>query len=197
MNSMKTRIAFISLLSAAALSSSAQIYTGKSHDISFFSDGPIEDIYAVTKSAQFILSATKNEVAIKITVKGFDFDKELMEEHFNEKYMETDKKGPKDAKGNDTYPNRYATFSGKINETVDYKKDGVYKVTVTGKLYIHGVEKERTISGTITVKGSEVYIESKFTVALKDHKIEIPTLVAQNIAETVDVTIKSTLILAK
>lgn len=158
----------------------AQIYMGKTCEISFFSDGPIEDIAAKNTTAKPILNTTTNDIAIKITIKGFDFDKELMEEHFNEKYLESDK-----------YP--YATFSGKINEKVDYKTDGVTKVTVTGKLNIHNVEQVRTIDGTITVKGGEIQLDCKFIVAMKDHKVEIPTLVAQNIAETVEVTIKSTL----
>ncbi|MBI4930628.1 MAG: YceI family protein [Bacteroidetes bacterium] len=159
------------------VSSHAQIYIGKTCEVSFFSDGPIEDIAATSKSAQVILNSAKNEIAIKVTIKGFDFEKKLMQEHFNEKYMESDK-----------YP--YATFTGKINDTIDYMKEGVYKVTVGGKLNLHGVEKERTIQGTLTIKGEEITIDSKFMVALKEHNIEIPTLVAQNIAEIVEVTIK-------
>ena len=158
----------------------AQIYMGKTCEISFFSDGPIEDISAKNTTAKPILNTSTNDIAVKITIKGFHFEKALMEEHFNEKYMESDK-----------FP--YSTFSGKINEKIDYTKEGTSKVTVTGKLSLHGVEKERTIDGTITIKDGEIFIESKFNVALKDHKIEIPTLVAQNIAEIVEVTIKSTL----
>ena len=158
----------------------AQIYLGKTCEISFYSKGPIEDIAAINKSSKPIFNAANGEVAIKITIKGFEFDKKLMEEHFNEKYMESDK-----------YP--YATFGGKVNEKIDYKKDGTNKVTVTGKLTMHGVEKERTVDGTVTVKGGEIIFDSKFMVALKDHKVEIPTLVAQNIAETVEVTVRSTL----
>lgn len=177
---MKAKIIFLSAFIFSAVFSKAQIYSGKSYEVSFFSDGPIEDIAATSKSAQVIMNAAKNEIAIKVTIKGFDFEKELMQEHFNEKYLESDK-----------YP--YATFSGKIKDTIDYKKDGAYKVTVAGKLNLHGVEKERTIQGTLTVKGAEITINSKFMVALKDHKIEIPSLVTQNIAEIVEVTLKITL----
>jgi hypothetical protein len=158
----------------------AQIYLGKTCDIRFYSSGPIEDISAINKTAKPIFNAATGEVAIKITIKGFEFDKKLMEEHFNEKYMESDK-----------YP--YATFTGKVNEQIDYKKDGTYKATVTGKLSIHGVEKDRTIEGIVTIKRGEISFNSKFNVALKDHNITIPTLVAQNVAEIVQVTIKSTL----
>ena len=177
---MKTKLFFLSSALAASFYSYSQIYTGKSYEIGFFSHGPIEDIAATSKSAQVMMNTAKNDVAVKVTVKGFTFEKKLMQEHFNEKYMESDK-----------FP--YASFSGKIKDTIDYKKDGVYKVTVTGKLNMHGVEKERTIPGTITVKGGEISIDSKFMVALKDHNIEIPSLVSQNIAELVEVTIKSTL----
>jgi len=177
---MKEKIIFLSALIFSAVFSKAQIYMGKSYEVSFFSDGPIEDIAATSKSAQVILNSAKNEIAIKVTIKGFDFEKELMQEHFNEKYLESDK-----------YP--YATFSGKIKDTIDYKKDGIYKVAVVGKLKMHDVEKERTIQGTLLVKGGEITIESKFIVALKDHKIEIPSLMTQNIAEMVEVTLKLTL----
>ena len=64
-----------------------------------------------------------------------------MEEHFNENYLETEK-----------YPK--ASFNGNINEEVDLSKDGTYEVTATGKLLIHGIEKERTLTGTITRNGN-------------------------------------------
>lgn len=178
---MKSKHIFtiLALLSASTLLN-AQIYLGKTCEIKIFSDGPIEDIDALNTTSKPILNTATNDFAVKITIKGFNFDKELMEEHFNEKYMESDK-----------IP--YSTFAGKINEKIDYKTDGVHKVTVTGKLKIHDVEKERTIDGTLTVKGGEILVESKFIVALKDHNVEIPTLVAQNISETIEVTVKSTL----
>lgn len=179
---MKTKkLIFLLVLTVGFVQLKAQIYMGKTSEIVFFSKGPIEDITAKNNTARPILNTATNEVAVKVTIKGFEFEKKLMEEHFNEKYMESDK-----------YP--YAIFSGKINEAIDFKKEGIYKITVTGKLTIHGVEKERTIEGTLTIKGAEIAFDSKFNVALKDHKIEIPTLVAQNIAEVVDVTIKTSLI---
>lgn len=177
---MKIKIFLAIALPFIVCSAPAQIYLGKTCEISFFSHGPIEDIAAKNTTTKPLLNTATNDIAYKITIKGFDFDKEVMEEHFNEKYLESDK-----------YPN--ATFSGKINEKIDYKTDGVHKVTVTGKLKIHDVEKERTIPGTISIKGGEVSVESKFIVTLKDHNIEIPSIVAQNIAEMVEVTIKSTL----
>jgi hypothetical protein len=175
------KILLIAIISFGSMMLKAQIYMGKTCDISFFSKGPIEDIYAINKSSKPILNTATNEVAIKITIKGFVFDDKLMEEHFNEKYLESD-----------VYP--YAIFTGKINEKIaDFKKDGTYNVTVTGKLTMHGVEKEITINAVASVKDEIITFESKFFIALKDYKIEVPRLVAQNIAEQVEVTVKGTL----
>jgi hypothetical protein len=179
---MKTKkIVLIALISLGSIMMKAQIYMGKTCDISFFSKGPIEDIYAISKSTKPILNTATNEVAIKITIKGFVFEDKLMEEHFNEKYLESDK-----------YP--YAVFAGKINEKIaDYKKDGTYNVTVTGKLTMHGTEKPITINAVATIKDQIITFESKFFIALKDYNIEVPSIVAQNIAEQVEVTVKGTL----
>ena len=178
---MKLKHIFLfSVLLLAGTTLHAQIFMGKTCEITFFSNGPVEDITAKSTSSKPILNTKTNEIAVKVTIKGFVFDKKLMEEHFNEKYMESDK-----------FP--YATFSGKINELVDYTKDSTHKVTVTGKLNMHGVEKNRTIDGTLTVKGGEISVKSNFNIAMKDHNIDIPSLVTDNIAEVVEVTIKSIL----
>jgi hypothetical protein len=177
---MKTKIFFSIIFLSISACAISQIYLAKTCEISFFSKGPIEDISAVNTSAKPILNTASGEIAVKVTIRGFVFKKKLMEEHFNEKYLESDK-----------YP--YSTFTGKINEAIDYTKDSVIKVTVTGKLNIHGVEKEYTVPGTITIKGKEIIIESKFNVALKDHNITIPKIVTQNIAEIVEVKVNATL----
>lgn len=152
----------------------AQIYTAKTCNISFFSEAPLENIEAKNSAAKPIFNTNSNELALRVPIKGFMFDKTLMQEHFNENYMESEK-----------YP--YSSFKGKINETIDYTKDGTHKVTVTGKLDMHGVEKDRTIPGTLTIKGNEITLNTEYDVKLADHKIEIPKLVFQNISESVKV----------
>ena len=176
----KPSILFIIACSMSMLLS-AQIYTGKSTEISFFSAAPLENITAINKVSKPLLNTKTGDVKIKIPVTGFIFEKPLMQEHFNENYMESDK-----------FPD--ASFTGKIEEKIDFTKDGTHKVNIKGKLLIHGVEKERTLTATLTIKNGEIAVESKFTVNLKEHKITIPELVFQKIAETVDVTVKSTLI---
>lgn len=104
-----------------------------------------------------------------------------MQEHFNENYMESGK-----------FPN--ATFKGTIEGTFDLNKNGSYPVTAKGELDIHGIKQQRTIPATIEVKDKSVKISSKFKVKLADHKIEIPTIVFNKIAEEIEVSIQSDLV---
>lgn len=168
------------MLAALANIALAQIFIARTCEISFFSASPLENIEAVNKAAKPIINTSTNDVAVKIAVMAFVFPKPLMQEHFNENYMESDK-----------YPD--AIFKGKINEKIDWTKDGEYKVTVTGKLNMHGVEKERTIEGVVKINGSEITITSTFNIHIADHGIKVPSLYVQNIAEDVEVKLNAVL----
>ena len=102
-----------------------------------------------------------------------------MQEHFNENYMESDRF-------------RYATFSGKIRERVDWERDGRYPVTVVGTLDIHGVAKPYTVPATVTVNGSSVTAKANFNIRVADHGVKIPRIVIKNIAEVVEVDVLAT-----
>lgn len=172
---------------------SAQIYTAKkgATNISFFSAAPLEDIEAVNKDASIVLKASTGDMQIRIPIQNFKFKNALMEEHFNENYLETEKKV--EVNGVATYPNRYCEFKGKINEKVDYAKEGETKVTVTGKLDLHGVSKDVTLSGTITKEGNDYKLYCKFKIKVADYNIKVPSMYVKNIAEEVDVTFVTTL----
>lgn len=174
-------LVFVTLL-LAVLPMDAQIYTAKDGStlISFFSSAPLEDIEAQNKGAVIIYKATTNDIQIRVSIQNFKFKNALMEEHFNENYMESTR-----------FPN--AEFRGKINEAFDQSKDGENKVTITGIMDIHGVKKEMTLNGTITKIGNEFKIQSKFQVRVADHNIKVPSMYVKNIAEVVDVNISSTL----
>src|SRR6188508_115699 len=98
----------------------SQIYTAKAGatTITFFSEAPMENIEAVNKGASIVLRSTTGDIQIRVTMENFKFKNALMKEHFNENYIETEKKV--EVNGTDTYPNRYAEFKGLINEPVDY-----------------------------------------------------------------------------
>ncbi len=176
---MKTLKSFISICLFQLLFSQlifSQKYSSSGSEIGFFSEAPLEKIQATNKEGKSVLNASTKEIAFAVAIRGFHFEKPLMEEHFNENYLESDKF-------------KTATFKAKINEDIDFKKDGVYDATSTGKMNIHGVEKDYTIPGKITIKGGKIAIDSKFRVKVADHKIDIPQLVIKNIAEEVEVTV--------
>lgn len=143
---------------------------------SIFSEAPLENIEAVSQKGISVYNVENGEIQFNIPIKSLQFKKGLMEEHFNENYMESDK-----------YP--FAKFKGKVNQAIDLSKNGDYQVTVSGDLDVHGVKKTRTINGTIKVYNGAVSVFSKFDVLCKDHNIKIPRLVFQKIAESILVTI--------
>lgn len=181
---MKKYILSLSLCVILFFGAKAQLYSTLAGNVSFFSVTPVENIEGRSQKALAVMSTEKREMAFSIPNTSFQFRNKLMEEHFNEKYMESEK-----------YPN--STFKGKINESVDLTKDGDYPVTVTGKLNVHGVEKERTIGGNIIVKEGKLNLKSEFKVLLKDHNIEIPNLVMAKIAEEISVTVDAVLLQKK
>lgn len=158
----------------------AQMWQSQSMEVQMHSYTPMEDIQGSNKRGHALMN-NKQEIAILLTNTLFEFQNKLMEEHFNEKYMESEK-----------YPN--SAFRGKINETIDFTKDGDHNVTVTGKLNIHGVDAMRTIPGTISIKNGLITMKSTFKVKCVDHKIEIPTLVVAKVAEEIDVTVNMVMV---
>jgi hypothetical protein len=159
----------------------AQLMKGDKSSASFFSKTPLEDIDAKNTNIVSVMNKNTKDIQIQVVIKGFVFKSALMQEHFNENYMESEK-----------FP--ISTFKGKLNETIDFAKEGTTKVTVSGKLDMHGVTKEVTIPGTITIKGESLTIDTRFPVKLEDYNIKVPSLYVKNIAETVDVTLTSTLL---
>ena len=149
-----------------------QTSTGK---IDFFSKTPVEDIEAHSKAVGAIVNTETGQLVFKVPIRTFRFPNGLMEEHFNENYMESEK-----------FPD--GTFSGKIEPLIDFTKEGVYNVKAKGKLKIHGVEVEREFTGTIRVNGSETAtLESEMEITLADHDIKRPSLVFVKIAEKIAV----------
>jgi hypothetical protein len=173
---MRTITIIIYLLVSTISISAQDLYKATDGEISFFSEAPVENISAINKDVKALINAKNAEVAFIVTNVGFKFEKPLMEEHFNENYMESHKY-------------KVSVFKGKIIDEVDFTKDGTYEVTAKGTLDIHGVTVEREIKGTLTISNGKINLTTEFDVALKDHKIKIPSVVVKNIAEVVKVTV--------
>lgn len=174
---MKSLICTIVLAICIPLFSQAQkakIYICQNGTASLYSETPIENITANSNLLNVILNTNTNEINYLVAMKSFKFTKSLMQEHFNEKYVESDK-----------FPN--AIFKGKINENINWNKNGVFNITSTGLLTIHGVDKMHTEKGTLTIKDGKYTIEGNFVVKLVEHNIEIPKIVITQIAESINV----------
>lgn len=156
----------------------AQNYITKTGKISFFSSAPLENIEATNDQVNAALDLTTGDFVVKVLMKSFEFKKSLMQEHFNENYVESD-----------TYPN--ASFVGKIVNVkdIDVTKDGTVNVNVEGNLTIHGVTKKIDAKGTFEIKSGVLSGISKFTITLKDYNISIPNTVVNNISKTIDITV--------
>lgn len=161
------------------------LFVAEKMNTSFFSEARMENIQATsTTSSTAGINATNKDVAFKISILSFRFRNSLMEEHFNENYMDTDK-----------FP--YAIFKGKILEDIDLTKEGKYNVTAEGTFDLHGISKPRKFAGVIENKGGKLFLDTEFTVAVADHKIDIPNDKLTNISQTIKVTLHAEFIRKK
>lgn len=169
------KVIFLFVYLCISLSGFGQKYQTEKSSITFFSSAPIEDINARNLDAKSLFDLSTGEIAVSIPINKFKFEKELMEEHFNEKYLESGK-----------FPT--ATFTGKINTVVTKGSDT--HASAKGKLTLHGVTRDVTIAGDIHWIGDYIVMKSGFTIKLDDYKIKIPKLMWQNIAEEVAVKVE-------
>lgn len=174
---MKNTVKLLIISLLISTKSFGQLYATQSGETSFFSETPVENISAVNKTTGAIINTATSEVAISMKMTSFEFPNKLMQEHFNENYMESEK-----------YP--MGTFKGKIMEVIDYTKNGTYDVTAKGQLTLHGVTLPRDLKGKLTVENQKISLISSFEVKLVDYKIDIPKIVFAKIAEVISVKTK-------
>jgi polyisoprenoid-binding protein YceI len=157
---------------------SAQKYMTKNGTIRFFSDGQTEKIEALNHQVNSALDASTGNFVFKVLIKSFEFEKALMQEHFNENYMQSDQ-----------FPN--ATFSGKVLnlKDINLNKDGTYAAVVEGDLTMHGITNKVKTNGTFEVKNNKIVGKSSFNVLIKDYNIAIPKAVVKNIAENIQIDV--------
>ena len=174
---MKHLIFSVIILSLVT-SVNAQKFMTKNGFISFYGHTPMEDIKADNNQVASVLDISTGELVFQVLIKSFHFDRALMEEHFNENYMESDK-----------FPK--ATFKGKITnlQSVNFKKNGTYDVSVEGDLTIRDATNKVNAKGTIEVISGGINASSKFLISPEDYKINIPGVVREKIAKNLEVTV--------
>jgi polyisoprenoid-binding protein YceI len=179
---MRTYSIILTLVFIATISANAQKFITKTGHIKFHSDAPLEKIEANNRQVNSALDLATGGFVFKVLMKSFEFEKALMQEHFNENYVESDK-----------FPD--AKFVGKVTniKDINLEKDGVYDANVEGKLTMHGVTKDIAEKGTFEVKQGKLIGKAKFNLSVADFKITIPGNVGNNISKTVEVTVDITL----
>lgn len=152
----------------------AQKYKSTTGNIKFYSEELLEDITAINKDVKSIFDSESGQIVFSVTITGFEFEKSLMQEHFNEKYLESD-----------IYPK--ATFKGTITGYEVNKLNS--DVVAEGELEIHGVKNKIKVQGSLDFIGEKLIIRTVFIVKLVDYKITVPKLMFQKIAEEIEVTL--------
>ncbi|MDP1621622.1 MAG: YceI family protein [Bacteroidales bacterium] len=179
---MRITIIFFIIALLSTISADAQKFITKTGYIKFYSDAPLEKIEAHNRQVNSALDFTTGGFVFKVLMKSFEFEKALMQEHFNENYVDSDK-----------FPS--ATFVGTVTniKDVNLSQDGIYDINVDGKLTMHGVTREIHEKGTFEVKQEKLLGKAKFNLVVADYKITIPGNVGNNISNTVEVTVEITL----
>jgi hypothetical protein len=157
---------------------SQEKYLCKNGHIWFYSHTPFEDIEAHNNESAGIINTASGDIAFQILIKSFKFKRALMEEHFNENYMESSK-----------YPK--SDFKGKITnlDSIQFRKAGVYKAIVEGNLTIHNKTNKIKQTGIIEVKDGKLFVKSKFNAVPQDFDIEIPSTVRDKFAKSMEVNV--------
>ena len=171
---------FILVLLVASVGAYGQgKFIAKNAYLSFYSSTPMEDILGESNEAVTILNGETGEIGFQAIITTFHFKRALMEEHFNENYIESTK-----------FPK--SKFSGKIEGfNKDMLKAPVANIKITGQLNVHGVEKTITVPGTIGMENGKLVATSKFKVTPEDYGITIPSLVREKIGKEMEVTVKA------
>ncbi len=176
---MKKALLVISIFMLLSESIHAGVkYYSRTGNVTFFSDAPLEKIDAVNHKAASVIDTETGKIEFSVLMKAFEFKKSLMQEHFNENYVESEK-----------FPK--GSFKGEIENYKDVKwdVDGEYPVQLKGAMTIHGVTNDMVSKGVIIVKGGEVKGTSKFDIKLSDYDIGIPGVVKDKISEIVNITV--------
>jgi polyisoprenoid-binding protein YceI len=166
------------MLTASFVVSAQERWFTKEGKVAFYCDGSAEKIEAFTNKGVCVIDATTGQIEMSVLMKAFTFEKALMQEHFNENYVESDK-----------YPK--AVFKGTAEDvaSVKWTTDGVYPLKVKGQMSLHGVTKDITTAATITVKGGKPTGTSTFIITLADYNIEIPKVVQDKVTEKVRIVV--------
>jgi polyisoprenoid-binding protein YceI len=150
----------------------------KTGRITFFSKAPEKDFEAINKTSSVLFDTKSGALQFSVLMRGFEFERALMQEHFNDNYLESDK-----------YPR--SEFKGNITNlsSINFSKDGTYPAKVKGKLTIHGVTKDVESEGSLKIAGGKIDALSEFNILLSDYNISIPAISKNKIGKTILISV--------
>ena len=154
----------------------AQQYYINKGKVSFFSEAPIENISAINEDVSAIVDSQTGGFAFRLKIEDFTFTSSLMQEHFNESYLESEK-----------YP--LSTFTGVIDNFSNLDLSTKQNLKVYGSLSIHGISKDAQMTAIVQMINDELHISSTFDVALEEYDIDIPKIMMYKIAEVIQVVV--------
>lgn len=172
------RYIFCCLLLLTGYRSFAQSYFTRDGFIEFTSKTSIETIEAKNHQVLGILDLAKHQVAFTVLIKGFLFEKQLMQDHFNEDVMESDQ-----------YPK--AKFEGSFSSTVNLQASGKQSVPISGNMTIHGITKPISIVAVITPENGKLTTSASFQLKPADFNLKVIGVLKNNIAKIIQVTVKA------
>lgn len=175
---MKKTILSICIFIMSLTAIHAQKHFTRSGEIFFYSDAPMEKIEAHNNTVTSVIDLENGRMEFAVLIKAFQFEKALMQEHFNENYMESSK-----------FPK--ASFKGQVQNLsdIDFAKDGTYEADIKGDLTIHGETKNVETKGTFVIKNGQISANSTFIILVADYGIKIPAVVKENIAKEVKIEV--------
>ena len=177
----KVFLSVIALLMVSLTINAQKQKTTKTH-IKFFSTTPVEDIEANNYATVGTIDPATGKIVFSVPMQSFEFEKSLMQQHFNSKKFLDTKTNPK------------AKLIGQITNlgAINFGADGTYEADVTGDLTINGVTKAITEKATITIKDAKISLNSKFNVVLAEYEVAFENgKPSKNIAKTVEVTVEA------
>ena len=175
---LKKSLTLSLMIMTLAVANAQDKYFTKTGKINFFSKAPLEDIEGKNKTVTAVIDSKSGAVQFAVQMKGFEFEKQLMQQHFNENYVESNKFPKGEFKGNITN-----------NSEINYSKDGTYNANVKGKMTIHGVTKDVESTGTVKVDGGKLDVNSTFNVLISDYQIKIPAVVKDKVSNTIKIVV--------
>ncbi|RMG87196.1 MAG: YceI family protein [Bacteroidetes bacterium] len=158
----------------------AQKYFTREGTILFSSHAPLETIEARNSNAISIMDIETGRIEFSVLIKAFQFEKALMQAHFNENYMESDR-----------FPK--ALFKGQIQNLsdLDLSRDGTYRAQINGELTIRDVTRPIKTEAVFTVQNGNISGQSEFSILVADYGIKIPKIVRDNVAKEVKINVRA------